>query len=60
MSDDESTKWRYIRLLQAAGVAQAAGEPLDVDALADELDVSLPVAHMDLEQLAGFGLLSLA
>jgi hypothetical protein len=59
MSDDESTKWRYIRLLQAAGVAQAADEPLDVDALADELDVSLPVAHMDLEQLAGFGLFSL-
>jgi hypothetical protein len=60
MSDDESAKWRYIRLLQAAGVAQAADEPLDVDALADELDVSLPVAHMDLEQLAEFGLLSVA
>ena len=59
MSNDESTKRRYIRLLQATGVAQAADEPLDLDALADELDVSLPVIHMDLEQLVAFGLVSL-
>jgi hypothetical protein len=59
MSDDESTNRRYISLLQAVGVAQAGDQPLDVDALAAVLGVSLPVVHMDLEQLARFGLVSL-
>jgi hypothetical protein len=59
MSDDEDTKSRYIRLLQAVGVTQAADEPLDLDALANDLDISLPALDMDLEQLTLFGLVSL-
>jgi hypothetical protein len=59
MPIDESTTHRYIKLLQAAGVAQAAGEPLDVGVLAEQLDVSPPIVHMDLHQLAVLGLVSL-
>src|SRR4051812_49334104 len=49
MSD--ATKVRYIKLLQACGIAQAAGELLDLDSLADDLDVVPPVIEIDLDQL---------
>jgi len=59
MRFQESDTQRYIKLLQAAGVAQAAGEPLDVGVLAEALGISVPVVRMDLDQLAAFGLVSL-
>lgn len=58
MSHDPS-RGLYIKLLQAAGVAQAADEPLDVDLLSDELGLSRSTIHMTLAQIASFGLVSL-
>lgn len=59
MRFEESDIQRWVKLLQAADVAQAADEPLDVGMLAKQLGVSVPVVQMDLEQLAAFGLVSL-
>lgn len=52
--DDKDTQ---IALLQAAGVAQAADEGLDLAALADKLDISEPSVRMEIEQLETAGLL---
>jgi hypothetical protein len=57
MSFGQSTTRRYIGLLRAAGVAQAAGEPLDVPALAAELGVQRLEVELDLEELADLGLI---
>lgn len=59
MPFEESTARRYIRLLGAAGIAQAADEPLDIAELAEELGVSPPTVQVDLEQLAVLGLVAL-
>lgn len=59
MPFEESTTRRYIKLLGAAGIAQAADEPLDIAVLAEELGVSPPTAQVDLEQLAVLGLVAL-
>lgn len=50
---------RYVKLLGTAGVAQAAGDPLDIGLLAEELDVSPPEVQVDLEQLEVLGLVAL-
>jgi hypothetical protein len=56
---DEDSQARAIKILQAAGIAQAADEPLDVAALAMELETSEPVVQMDLGQLSRAGLVLL-
>jgi hypothetical protein len=43
------------RVLEAAGMAEAAGEPLDLDALALELHAPLPEAAEALHRADGFG-----
>jgi hypothetical protein len=45
-----------IRLLQLAGVAQAAGEPLNIENLAGELQASARVVADAIERLQDFGL----
>jgi len=55
---DADAKNRYVKLLGAAGVAQAADEPLDIAALAEDLGVSPPTVEMDLEQLSVLGLVA--
>ena len=56
MSFDERHLERYVRELQAIGIAQAADEELDAHALAKELDVSAVQLEMDLGQLQSYGL----
>jgi len=52
----EGHRERLIRLLAAIGLEQAAGEPLDPGALAQELDVREAAVRMDLDQLERLGL----
>lgn len=54
MSDDDKHIW--IAILRAAGVAEAAKEPLDVARLAAELDVSEQTVHREIEQIESAGL----
>ncbi len=54
---DEPTRDPRIALLQAAGVAQAANEPLDLPALASELDMSEQSVGLEIEQLEAAGLM---
>lgn len=54
---DDRIRQLHISLLQAAGVAQAANERLDADALAAELDTSKPTVLGEIEQLELAGLL---
>lgn len=54
MSDDDKHIW--IAILRAAGVAEAAKEPLDVARLAAELDVSEQTVQCEIEQLEFAGL----
>jgi hypothetical protein len=54
---DEQDRQRHLRLLQAAGMAQANDEPLDVPELARELDVSEAGVRMDISQLYAMGLM---
>jgi biotin operon repressor len=54
---DERTRDTSIALLQAAGVAQAANEPLDLAALASELDMSEQAVGLEIEQLEAAGLM---
>lgn len=56
MSDPETTRI-HMALLRAADVAQAAEEPLDLAALAAQLDVSEPSVRYAVEWLGGVGLL---
>jgi hypothetical protein len=56
-SMDERTRHIRIALLQAAGVAQAANEPLDLPALACELDMSEQSVGLEIEQLEAAGLM---
>jgi hypothetical protein len=53
---DEETIQSWTTLLQHAGVAEAAGEPLDVQALAAELGVVEVAARATLERLEATGL----
>jgi hypothetical protein len=55
MWDDED-RHRYVRLLEAAGMAQASDEQLDLAQLARELDTSEAVIRMDISQLSALGL----
>jgi hypothetical protein len=54
---DEQERTRYLRLLQAAGMAEAVREPLDAEDLAREMGASASGVRMDLELLSGRGLL---
>src|SRR4051812_1316274 len=54
---DDAARQRHMRLLQAAGIAQAADEPLDVAELAEELESSEDAIRMDLGRLYANGLL---
>src|SRR2546421_64247 len=54
---DEGIRDIRIALLQAAGVAEAANEPLDLAALASELDVSEQSLGLEIEQLEAVGLM---
>jgi hypothetical protein len=48
---------KLIKLLQVAGVAEAAGEPLDIESLAPELGASVSNVREKIEHLEGIGLL---
>lgn len=52
----EGHRERLLRLLEAIGLEQAAGEPLDPGALAEELRVPEAAVRMDLDQLEHLGL----
>jgi hypothetical protein len=54
---DERTRNNRIALLQAAGVAQAASEPLDLAALASEFDMSERSIGLEIEPLEAAGLM---
>jgi hypothetical protein len=53
---DDVDRQRHMRVLEAAGMAQASEELLDVAELARELDTSEPVIRMDIGQLHALGL----
>ena len=53
---EEDDRRRRLRLLEAAGMAQASQTVLDVAAIAGDLDVSEDTIRMDLEQLDALGL----
>jgi hypothetical protein len=53
---DEVDRQRQMRVLEAAGMAQASEELLDVAELARELDTSEPVIRMDIGHLHALGL----
>src|SRR4051794_25676493 len=57
MTVEDDTRRRQMRLLQAAGLAQAANEQLDMTALAAEMEVSPSTIEMEIEQLEAAGLL---
>lgn len=53
---EEDDRRRRLRLLEAAGMAQASQTVLDVAGIAGELDVPEDTIRMDLEQLDALGL----
>jgi hypothetical protein len=52
----DEDRQRHMRVLEAAGMAQASEELLDVAELAREIDTSEPVIRMDIDQLSALGL----
>ena len=54
MTNDRTTT----ALLQAAGMAEAVDEPIDVDRLASELSTSVETIRFELDQVHGMGLVS--
>ena len=59
MQQEELERRRYIEVLNACGVAAAAEEPLDLDTLAAELELSVEDLEGELETLDAFGLIAL-
>jgi hypothetical protein len=52
---DDAERLRYIALLNACGLAEAAGEPLDEVALASELELTEAELESELDDLDSFG-----
>ena len=59
MQTDDAERRLFVALLNACGVAEAAGEPLDIDGLASELELLPPTLERELEHLETFGLVEL-
>ena len=59
MQQQELERRRYIAVLNACGVAQAAQDELDTEALAAELELSAEDVEAELETLDAFGLIAL-